>query len=86
MITGTEAIPASCANRKVGICCPAITEVADPVEGQEGDTEEVSTVDVALKALKLQMSEVNIYLDNPKRSFDTRFLNLAASLQLCHSA
>ena len=82
MITGTEAIPASCANREVGPCCPAITEITNPVEAQEGDTEEVSTVDVALKALELLPSKVNKYLDDHKRSFDPRLLNQAATLPL----
>ena len=82
MITGTEAIQASCANREVGPCCPAITEITNPVEAQEGDTEEVSTVDVALKALELLPSKVNKYLDDHKHSFNPLLLNQATILPL----
>ena len=67
---------------EVGLCCPAITEVTDPVEGQEGDTKDVSIVDVALKAHELQLSKVYIYLDCHKHSFDARHLNLATIMPL----
>ena len=61
-IDGPEAIPASHANREVGLCGPAITEVTDPVEGQEGDTKSVPIIDEAQEAREMLLSKVEAYL------------------------